>query len=70
MKKYYFLQIMFLLFFFSCIKQPENYVINIIETSDVHGQIFPYNFVSNDTSQYSLAQVYTYVKRVRKNFQK
>ncbi len=49
----------------ACHKKHENYIINILETSDVHGQIFPYNFVFNDTSDHSLAQVYTYVKQVR-----
>ena len=41
--------------------------IKIIETSDVHGAIYPYNFNSNKPSKNSLAQVYTYVEKERVN---
>ena len=41
--------------------------IKIIETSDLHGAIFPYNFVSDKESQNSLANVHTYVENERKN---
>ena len=39
--------------------------IKIIETSDVHGAIYPYNFTESKTSNNSLAQVYTYVENER-----
>lgn len=41
--------------------------IKIIETSDVHGAIYPYNFTADRASNNSLAQVHTYVKQERKN---
>lgn len=41
--------------------------IKIIETSDVHGAIYPYNFNSNKPSKNSLAQVYTYLEKERTN---
>lgn len=41
--------------------------LKIIETSDVHGAIFPYNFTEDTKSQYSLAQVHTFVQNERKN---
>ncbi|MCB0750112.1 MAG: 5'-nucleotidase C-terminal domain-containing protein [Ignavibacteriae bacterium] len=41
--------------------------IKIIETSDVHGAIYPYNFNNNKPSKNSLAQVYTYVEKERVN---
>jgi 2',3'-cyclic-nucleotide 2'-phosphodiesterase/3'-nucleotidase len=43
--------------------------IKILETSDVHGAIFPYDFIGNKPMESSLAQVYTYVKGERKNEQ-
>ena len=35
--------------------------IKLIETSDVHGAIFPYDFQNDTTSNSSLAQIHTYV---------
>lgn len=39
--------------------------LKIIETTDEHGQIYPYDFVNVQTRSNSLAQVYTYVKGER-----
>lgn len=39
--------------------------IKIIETSDVHGAIFPYNFTAGKESNSSLAQVHTFVEQER-----
>jgi 2',3'-cyclic-nucleotide 2'-phosphodiesterase/3'-nucleotidase len=41
--------------------------IKIIGTTDVHGKIFPYNFVSGDSASYSLSQIYSYVQQERDN---
>ena len=41
--------------------------IKLIETTDVHGAIFPYDFVNDTATNNSLAQIYTYVKEERKN---
>jgi 2',3'-cyclic-nucleotide 2'-phosphodiesterase / 3'-nucleotidase len=43
----------------------QNVRIKIVETSDVHGAIFPYNFVDDEPSNNSLAQVHTYVEGER-----
>ena len=45
----------------------QNFKIKIIETSDVHGAIFPHNFNSGKASKNSLAQVHTYVTKQRSN---
>ncbi len=37
----------------------------LIETSDVHGSLFPYDFKDNKDINTSLAQIYTYVKEER-----
>ena len=41
--------------------------IKFIETSDIHGAIYPYNFTADRTSNNSLAQVHTYVEQERNN---
>lgn len=46
--------------------RPESLTIKIIETSDVHGQIFPYDFLNDRPANHSLAHVATYVKEERK----
>ena len=57
--------ITFLLIAVSAFAQTVN--IKIIETSDVHGAIYPYNFTDNKPSNNSLAQVRTYVENERAN---
>jgi len=41
----------------------------LIETSDIHGQIFPYDFINDQPAQNSLAQIYSYVKQEREKEQ-
>ena len=47
-------------------QRPEKLRIEIIETSDVHGAIFPYDLKEERKTDYSLAQVFTYVEKERK----
>jgi 2',3'-cyclic-nucleotide 2'-phosphodiesterase/3'-nucleotidase len=65
------LAILFLLFFSNyIISQEENKLsvhLKIIQTTDVHGAIFPFNFIQDKNVDYSLAQVHTYVKEERNN---
>lgn len=42
--------------------------IKIIETSDVHGCFFPYDFIERKDKKGSLARVSTYVKNLRKQY--
>lgn len=42
--------------------------IKIIETSDVHGNFFPYNFIERTEWGGSLARVHTYVKEQRRKY--
>ena len=41
--------------------------IKILETSDVHGSILPFDYINNKPAEASLAQVFTYVKQERAN---
>jgi 2',3'-cyclic-nucleotide 2'-phosphodiesterase / 3'-nucleotidase len=53
-----------ILTFASCqrTERPEKINFTIIETSDVHGAVFPYDFLEDQASENSLAQIHTYVK--------
>jgi len=55
--------LLLLIFTFSALAQTVN--VKIIETSDVHGAIFPYDFTENKPTNASLARVTTYVNEQR-----
>ena len=42
--------------------------LKIVETSDVHGNFYPYDFVRRQSSAGSLARVYTWVQQERRRF--
>ncbi|MCK5200566.1 MAG: bifunctional metallophosphatase/5'-nucleotidase, partial [Spirochaetales bacterium] len=44
---------------------PKSFELKLVETSDVHGAIFPYDFINDRESKTSLAQVMTYVNELR-----
>jgi 5''-nucleotidase/2'',3''-cyclic phosphodiesterase and related esterases len=41
--------------------------LKVLQTSDVHGAIFPFDFINNKPLDASLAQVETYVKKIKAN---
>jgi 2',3'-cyclic-nucleotide 2'-phosphodiesterase/3'-nucleotidase len=49
------------------VQKPEKLTIKIIETSDVHGAIMPYDLKEDHETDHSLAQVLTYVNQERAN---
>jgi len=57
--------LLLLIFTFSALAQTVN--VKIIETSDVHGAIFPYDFTENKPTNASLARVTTYVNEQRED---
>jgi 2',3'-cyclic-nucleotide 2'-phosphodiesterase/3'-nucleotidase len=63
MKKLQKIFLIVLIFTFSVFAQIVN--VKIIETSDVHGAIFPYDLVNSRPSNSSLAQVMTYLNEQR-----
>ncbi|PLX19714.1 MAG: bifunctional metallophosphatase/5'-nucleotidase [Marinilabiliales bacterium] len=70
--KYLFLVIGIATFSFlsSCsekIEKPESFKIILVETSDVHGAVFDYDFINDKKSSGSLSKVHTYVNELRKN---
>ncbi len=59
-----------LLFFSGCqtgsgAEKPKSFELKLVETSDVHGAIFPYDFINDRESKTSLAQILTYVDGLR-----
>ena len=44
---------------------PKSFELKLVSTSDVHGSIFPYDFINDREAKTSLAQVMTYVNEQR-----
>lgn len=63
----FFLAVVILFSFAGTAKKPEEVVIKIAETTDIHGAIFPYDFKDDAPTATSLAQVSSYVKQERTN---
>jgi len=42
-----------------------DFTLKIIETTDMHGSIFPYDFINDRPEATSLAQIMSYVKKER-----
>ncbi len=59
------LRIATLLLFFSSLLFPQQVHIKIVETTDTHGAIFPYDFTNQKPLNHSLAQITAYVKAER-----
>ena len=49
-------------------QQPKTVTLRIVETSDVHGAFFPYDFIERRPMPGTMARVSTYLKRQRKEF--
>lgn len=65
-----FIVIIVLLFPFGkpCLGKSKTVTIKIIQTSDVHGCFFPYDYISQKPMTGSMARVSTYVKNMRKKY--
>lgn len=48
-------------------KRPDKVNFKLIVTSDIHGAIFPFDFLDNKASSNSVAQIATYIKQQRAN---
>ena len=48
-------------------QRPDRLVLRVIETSDVHGSIFPWDFIRNRPAGGSLARVMTWVREQRRD---
>ena len=68
MKKTAFVLSLLCLSMVSIAKQSKTITIRFIETSDVHGAFFPYNFTEQRPMKGTMARVSTYLKRQRKEY--
>lgn len=57
--------LLFIIFITSTLS-AQTLTLKLIETSDVHGAIFPYDFIKDTTANSSLSQVHTYVNVERR----
>lgn len=48
-------------------KRPEQVTLKVLATTDIHGALFPYDFVNKKETKFSLAQVCGYVEQQRAN---
>ena len=48
--------------------KPKTTTIKIIQTSDIHGNFFPYDFINRCPGSGSLARVHAYVEEQRKTY--
>jgi 2',3'-cyclic-nucleotide 2'-phosphodiesterase/3'-nucleotidase len=68
MKKILSIGIMMLSLATNAMAQTKTVNLRIVETSDVHGYFFPYDFVEREPLDGSLMRVSTYVNRLRKEY--
>ncbi|GHT62734.1 2',3'-cyclic-nucleotide 2'-phosphodiesterase [Bacteroidia bacterium] len=64
-------ELLFIGIIFFCIAfsvRSEAITIKILQTSDIHGNFFPYDFIENHPAKGSLSRVYTYVKQEREKW--
>ncbi|MEI6049523.1 MAG: bifunctional UDP-sugar hydrolase/5'-nucleotidase [Bacteroidota bacterium] len=54
-----------ILFLFSCSGTVKKNI-SILETTDIHGVILPYNYIEKEKTNASLASAFTYLKQMRK----
>lgn len=66
MKKFKLLLIVYLALAIQLIS-AQQLTFKFIETSDLHGAIYPFDFINNKPAKASMAQIYSYVKQERNN---
>jgi 2',3'-cyclic-nucleotide 2'-phosphodiesterase / 3'-nucleotidase len=62
-----FIYLLIVFIFFNLQLNAQTIKLKIIETTDEHGAIFPYDFTDQKETNSSLAQVYSYIKHERAN---
>ena len=68
MKRHFWIFIAALFINQNAMAQTNNVEIRVIQTSDVHGCFFPYDFIDRRPMKGSLARVSTYVKQLRQQY--
>ena len=68
MKKNHFILSIFLLMNTLTWGQQQKVNLKLVQTSDVHGNYFPYDFILSHDAAGSLSRVYSYVRQERKEY--
>jgi 2',3'-cyclic-nucleotide 2'-phosphodiesterase/3'-nucleotidase len=63
----FFLQLVVVLLFSSSISAQKDVTLRVIQTSDVHGALFPFDFINNRAVDFGMAHVHSYVNQLRSN---
>lgn len=51
----------------SCKQNERTVILKILQTSDIHGAVYPYDFIEDKEKPTSLMQAYTYINKLRQN---
>ncbi|HSH51274.1 MAG TPA: 5'-nucleotidase C-terminal domain-containing protein, partial [Bacteroidales bacterium] len=64
-----FIAALLIIFSFACTEEekPEKITLHLIETSDIHGAIFDYDFINDKKANTSLSKISSYIKNLRVN---
>lgn len=68
MNKYFFTLLVALMTSISAMAKDKKVILRIVETSDVHGCFFPFDFITRKPKAGTLARVSTYVKKQRAKY--
>ncbi|MGM0406719.1 MAG: bifunctional metallophosphatase/5'-nucleotidase [Bacteroidota bacterium] len=62
-----FISVLLVIFSLSCTKEkkPDKITVYLVETSDIHGAIFDYDFINDKKSNTSLSKISSYIKDLR-----
>ncbi|MGD8777548.1 MAG: bifunctional metallophosphatase/5'-nucleotidase [Ignavibacteria bacterium] len=67
MKRILYLFLIAFLFSTSALIFSQEVRLKFIQTSDIHGAVFPYDFINDKETNYSLANLQTYIRKEREN---
>jgi len=62
-----FISVLLIIFSFACTEKekPEKITLHLIETSDIHGSIFDYDFINDKKANTSLSKISSYINNLR-----
>lgn len=68
MKRFISIYALLFSFVFALVAQDKEVKLKILQTSDIHGNYYPYNFINRQEWQGSLARIYSLVQKERENY--
>ena len=68
MKRFTLIYVWLLFLVLSVVAQEKVVKLKIVQTSDVHGNYYPYNFITRQEWKGSLARIYSFVQKERREY--